>query len=158
MAALRWVGAALLVLAGTGAGLAAAAGESEKRRRMYAFRSFLQWLLTEIQYCAAPADLLLELAAQNGAFAQQGAAGHRPEKFADLPVPEAFSPALRGELRDILCQLSSAPRAVGCTALRRAAELCRAEEAEQREKERAAQRLYPRLGACAGILAALLLL
>lgn len=157
MVALRIVGTLMLALAGFGTGWLAAAGIREQREQLYRFRSFLQWLLTEIQYRSQPAAALLAQACQNNEYRILGFPSIC-SRFDELPVPQGYTPALRAEIRDMLSELSVAPRAVGCTGLRRVLDLCRNEETHMQERETLACRLYPRLGGCLGLLAAILLL
>ena len=131
---LRTAGALLLILAGAGGGFAAAARIGTQQRQCHAFARLLAYL----------AELL----------EAQGLAG--PELLALRP-PDCLPDALCREIAETLAAAEESPRLTACAALRRLAALCEAEADELAARAHDARRLWPRLGGCLGVLAAILL-
>lgn len=153
---LRLLGAVLLVGAGTGAGM----GVWERKRRSYttvhAFCALLEYLLAGIRYRACPCAELLRQAAADARFAPLDLTPC--EAFDALPVPAPLGEGLQGEARQILAVLGGVPCAQACALLGQLLGQCRAREKALARCAEEAGRLYPRLGFCAGVLAAVVLL
>ena len=153
--ALRLLGAALLVAAGTGGGLAVYGHRYGHWRQLHTFARLLVYLQSTLAFQPLLAEELLRHAAQYPEFSRLGLAGCR--SLAELPLPAALTPALCQEIRQGLEQLAWQPRAGACATLRRLASLCEDAAAQCRREAQAARSLWPRLGACAGVLAVILL-
>ena len=151
-----FLGAALLVLTGWGAGMAAAQRQQERWLQIHTFVRLLTRLRTEIAYRALPAGELLRELEQDGSFFGLGFMGRA--SLEELPVPDALTPSLQAEIRTGLAALSVLPREEVCRSLDRLAALCEESAAECLAKANACKTLYPRLGACLGATAAVLLL
>ena len=74
-----------------------------------------------------------------------------------LRPPDCLSDALCREIAETLAAAEESPRLTACAALRRLAALCEAEADEFAARAHDARRLWPRLGGCLGVLAAILL-
>lgn len=149
-------GSILLAGCGVGIGYGVAAVCRKRWRTVREFGRLLAYIGTAIQY-------------QNMTGAELFArASHYPEyvclhlarvtRFGELMPPAAFSSAVQRELTSDLCALESASRDVACNLLNRMEAMCSTQETDLRKAAETALRLYPRLGGCAGILAAILLL
>lgn len=152
---LRIAGFLLLVCAGAGGGFAAAAQLAENRRQAHTFARLLCRLAELLDAQATAGPELLRRAVRCGefaAFCPPGAAG-----LSDLTPPPCLPDALRAEIGENLSAAEESPRPAACAALRRLAALCEEEAAELADRARAARRLWPRLGACLGAMAAILL-
>ncbi len=152
---LKALGGGLLFLAGTGAGMAAWQRRRERWGQAQCFCRLLAYLLDAVRYQALPARDILAMAACSGAFPGLGLEGC--PCFSRLPIPPALDD-LFPELQAGLCALESAPRASACQTLEYLLEQCRAAEQKAQQEAARARTLYPRLGACLGILGAILLL
>lgn len=152
---LRLLGAVLLVTAGAGGGLAVYKRSYARWRQLHTFARMLGYLQGTLAYQPLRAEELLRRAAAYPEFARLGAAGCRT--LAELPLPGALAPALCQEVRQGLEQLAWEPRAGACATLRRLTALCEDAAAQCRREAQAARSLWPRLGACAGVLAVILL-
>ena len=152
---LRLLGGVLLVAAGTGGGVAVYARKQRQWRQLHTFARLLDYLRELLAYQALNGRELLARAARYPAFARLGVTGGGT--LAALPMPECLPAAVQLEIRQGLEQLALAPRASACATLRRLEALCEEAAAQKQEEARAARRLWPRLGACAGMLAAILL-
>lgn len=155
-AVVRLLGALLLVGACTGAGTAVWRARRRACASTHAFCALLEYLLAGIRYQACPCAELLRRAAQDARFAPLRLESCRT--FAALPVPGALGDALQGEARETLAALGGVPRERACALLGRLIGQCRAREASLARRADEAGRLYPRLGFCAGVLAAVVLL
>ena len=151
-----FLGAALLVLTGWGSGMAAAQRQQERWLQIHTFVRLLTRLRTEIAYRALPAGELLWELEKDGSFSGLGFMGCA--SLEELPVPDALAPSLQAEIRTGLAALSVLPREEVCRSLDRLAALCEEAAAECLAKANACKTLYPRLGACLGATAAVLLL
>ena len=149
---LRTAGALLLILAGAGGGFAAAARIGTQQRQCHAFARLLAYLaeLLEAQALAGPE--LLARAARCPTFSACCPAG--TAELSALRPPDCLPDAL---CREIAETLAAAPRRTAGAALRRLAALCEAEADELAARAHDARRLWPRLGGCLGVLAAILL-
>ena len=74
-----------------------------------------------------------------------------------LRPPDCLPDALCREIAETLAAAEESPRLTACAALRRLAALCEAEADELAARAHDARRLWPRLGGCLGVLAAILL-
>lgn len=151
-----FLGAALLVFTGWGGGMAAAQRQQERWLQIHTFVRLLTRLRTEIAYRALPAGELLRELEKDGSFSGLGFMGCA--SLEELPVPDALAPSLQAEIRTGLAALSVLPREEVCRSLDRLAALCEEAAAECFAKANACKTLYPRLGACLGATAAVLLL
>lgn len=151
----RVIGALLLIFAGTGGGFALCSHQAVCWRQLHTFSRLLSYLQGTLSYQALTGAELLQRAAHYPEFAQLGLAKCRT--LEDLPLPDALSDSLRMEIRSGLEQLALEPRTNACATLQRLSALTEEEAQNKREIARAARRIYPRLGACAGILTAILL-
>lgn len=152
---LRLGGALLLAAACTGAGIAAWAARRRDWQTVHTFAALLDRLRAAIRYQGAPCAQLLEQAAADERFAALGLAGCR--SFADIPLPPCLGAALQSEARQVLREIGGVPSPRAC-ALLAALGTQAAQRAEAlRRKADDAWRLYPKLGFCAGVAAALLL-
>lgn len=152
---LKLLGAAMLACAGFGAGVLKCAHLRKQAESIRCFVSLLLYMSDAIHYRALPGPTVLAMAARNPAFAQF--ALQRCRHFSELPVPPALG-ACQSELREGLRALESAGRESACRTLAHLTALCRAAEQQARQAAAQARALYPRLGACLGLLGAILLL
>ena len=152
---LRLMGALLLVAAGGGGGLAVTAHVEENRRQLHSFARLLTYRAELLDAQALTGPELLRRAAQDPAFAafcpEQG------ESLSALTPPACTPDALRQEIQSVLFAAEESPRQMACAALLRLSARCEAQAAEADTHCRDARRLWPRLGACLGALAAILL-
>lgn len=155
-AALHLLGGVLLLLTGCGGGLAVYWHQRESWQRLRTFTRLLWYLQNLLQYQNLPVEQLLAAAAQYPDFAPLGLT--HCQSLAELPIPTCMEETLRSELTAQLADLGLAPRRSVCTTLQRLCTQCEQETAKAEAKAGAARQLYPRLGACAGILVAILLL
>lgn len=151
----RVTGAVLLILAGAGGGFAFCSHLTACWRQLHTLAQLLSYLHGTLSYQALTGAELLQRAAYYPEFAQLGLTKCRT--LEELPLPGALSESLKQEIRSGLAQLALEPRTNACATLQRLAALVEEESQSRREIARAAHRLYPRLGACAGILTAILL-
>lgn len=151
----RIIGAILLVLTGAGGGFALYSHQAACWRQLHTFSRLLSYLQGTLSYQALTGAELLQRAARYPEFAQLGLGNCRT--LEELSLPGALSDSLRLEIRSGLAQLALEPRTNACATLQRLADLTEEEAQNKRENARAACHLYPRLGACAGILTAILL-
>lgn len=151
----RILGALLLVLAGTGGGLAVYTHQAACGQQLHTFARLLGYLEGTLSYQALTGAELLQRAALYPEFAKLGLANCCT--LEELPIPRAVSDSLKMEIRSGLEQLALEPRASACTTLQRLAALTEEEAQRKQSQARQAHTLYPRLGACAGILTAILL-
>ena len=120
-----------------------------------AFARLLAYLaeLLEAQALAGPE--LLARAARCPAFSACCPAG--TAALSALRPPDCLPDALCREIAETLAAAEESPRLTACAALRRLAALCEAEADELAARAHDARRLWPRLGGCLGVLAAILL-
>lgn len=152
---LRMLGALLLVAAGTGGGLAVYWHSYGRWRQLYTFARMLGYLQSTLAFQPLRGEELLRRAAKYPEFFHLGLAGCR--SLSELPLPSALPPALCQEIRQGLEQLAWEPRAGACATLRRLTALCEDAATQCQRQAQAARSLWPRLGACAGVLAVILL-
>lgn len=152
---LRFLGGILLVGAGAGSGFAVCRHRYAVWRQMYTLARLFDYLQGLLGYQALSGEELLRRAAIYPEFAQMGI--EECDNLAELPLPDALSPALRQEIAQGLAQVALEPRAGACTTLQRLRTICESVAAKQQEQLELARRLWPRLGVCCGILLAILL-
>lgn len=152
---LRFVGALLLILAGAGSGMAVYSHKYSCWRQLYTFSRFLQYLEETLTYQALTGTQLLRRAERYPEFAQIGLA--RCRELTDVPLPASMPEPLRQEVRSNLEQLAFESRTSACSTLQRMARLCEDAATEKQSEASGALKLWPRLGACLGVFAAILL-
>lgn len=149
------LGSCLLVLCGAGCGLAAAAHRQNTLRELHTFAQFLRYLSGLLGTQALPGAELLHRAARCrdfAAFCPPGA-----QALSGIRLPANLPDALRQEITQTLTLAEESPRALACAALDRLAARCDAACTQREPQARTAQQLLPRLGACLGAVAAILL-
>ncbi len=152
---IRVLGGLLLVAAGTGGGIAVYSRKYHQWRQLHTFARLLAYLRELLAYQPLNGGELLARAARYPAFARLGVG--ECGTLAALPLPGSLPPGTRQELQQGLEQLAFEPRSNACATLKRLETLCEDAAVSKREESQAARRLWPRLGACAGMLAAILL-
>jgi len=153
--ALRLLGALLLTAAGMGGGWAGARRRQRECEQAARFGNLLAYLGQLLAYQALPGTVLLARALQfTGA---DGTALAHCTTLAELPVPACLPSPLQNELHSELAALETLPRTAASDALQRLAGLCRTQAGTMQAAADEAKRLWPRLGACAGLLAAIML-
>lgn len=155
MTALRLLGALLLTAAGTGGGWAAARRRQRECEQVARFGELLAYLGQLLAYQALPAPVLLARALH--CTGRETEAWSNCTALAELPIPPCLPEPLQNELRSGLAALELLPRTAACDALQHMAGLCRAQADTMQKSADEARRLWPRLGASAGLLAAILL-
>lgn len=151
----RLVGMGMLMVAGTGAGLCLCLHKRQEWWQAHTFARLLSYMGHLLGYQRLTGSEMLRRAARYPDFRKLGVEGCND--LAGLLAPECLPEALRQEVQQGLLHLGEEPRAEAGVTLERLASLC--EEAAQRNKKEAdeASRLWPRLGACVGVLAAILM-
>lgn len=152
---LKCLGGGLLVLCGGGIGWTAARQKREIARRISAFEQFLQYVLEAIRFRSLPGAVVLTMAARHKDFSS-----FCPESitaFSQIRPPDCLDADLGDELREGLCALEAAPHQNVCDTLAHLSELCLRAGSRAQESASRAQKLYPRIGACLGLLAAIVL-
>lgn len=151
----RMLGGILLVLAGGGGGFAVYAHQYAAWRTLHTLEALFRYLQGLLSYQALTGEEMLRRAALYPEFALLF--GEKCTLLDELPLPNSVPAEIRMEIRSGLAQLAMEPRQNACRTLQRLAELS-ADTASQRKKEvQMARRMWPRLGACMGLLAAILL-
>lgn len=153
-AALRLVSTLLLCAAGGGLGLAAAQKQERRWRQVHTFARLLSYMGQTLRYLPLPADELLARAAAYPEFAAIGLADCTA--LAALPPPAALPAPKRDEVQSLLCAAGESDRTGACEMLTAAAALCEESAAEKAPTLRQAYSLWPKLGVCGGLLAAVL--
>ncbi|UYJ35342.1 MAG: hypothetical protein OGM67_03135 [Oscillospiraceae bacterium] len=154
-ALLHVAGGMLLLCAGMGCGFTAAAHIRDCQRQLHSLSRLFGYLAELLNAQALAGPELLHRAARCPEFADFCPAG--AAALADLQLPSCLPEALRCEALQTLRTAEESPRLTACAALHRLAALCEGEACSRSEQYRAAQLLWPRLGACLGVLAAILL-
>lgn len=155
MTALRLLGAFLLAATGWGAGWGAAQAARRQWRELHTFVRLLEHLRDDLICRALPGDELLASASLYPEFSPLALGTCR--SLAALPLPDALDTARQMEIRAGLQGICLAPREQAAAALERLAKLCREAEEEKHTAAGTARALYPRLGLCLGVMAAILL-
>lgn len=143
-------------MCGSGLGFVFASMDQNKWRTAHAFTRLLEYTRDAIRYRGCPAEEVLSAAAAYPEFSRLGIL--QCSRFADVAVPGVFEPAARQELKTALIALESCGRESACQTLEGMICLCRSREETLNDSARISMRLYPRLGGCMGILAAILLI
>lgn len=152
---LRSIGALLLILTGAGGGFAVYGHKLRDWQQLRTLAGLFGYLQGLLSYQAMAGDELLGWAARYPEFSMLDLDDCR--RLADLPLPAALPPVLAQEVRSGLTQLALQPRDNACATLQRLADLCGRAAEEKGKEVQAARTLWPKLGICAGILAAILL-
>lgn len=155
-AALCLIGGGLLTACGTAGGFVLATMDQNKWRTAHAFIRLLEYTRDTIRYRGCPAEEVLSAAASYPEFTCLGLA--QCHRFAEVPVPGVFEPTERQELQTDFTALESCGRESACQTLEGMLWLCRPREETLHAGACLSMRLYPRLGGCIGILAAILLI
>lgn len=152
---MRLVGMGLLVAAGTGAGICFCLHKRQEWWQAHTFARLLLYMGRLLGYQRLTGAEMLRRAARYPDFQTLGV--ETCDELAALSAPESLPEALRQEVQQGLLHLGEEPRAEAGATLERLASLC--EEAAERNKKEAedASRLWPRLGACVGVLVAILI-
>lgn len=156
MVALCLIGGGLLAVCGAGFGFILAAKDQNKWRTAHTFTRLLEYTRDAIRYRGCPAEDVLSAAAAYPEFARLGLA--QCSRFAEVAVPGVFEAAIRQELQTALIALESCGRESACQTLEGMICLCRPQEETLHASACLSMRLYPRLGGCMGILAAIFLI
>ena len=151
---LHAAGGILLLCAGTGFGFTAAARIRDGQRQLHSLSRLFGYLAELLNAQALAGPELLHRAARRPEFADFCPAG--TAALADLQLPSCLPEALRCEALQTLRTAEESPRLTAYAALHRLAALCE-EACSRAEQYRAARLLWPRLGACLGVLTAILL-
>lgn len=152
---LKFLGGGLLVLCGGGLGWTSAYRKKETALRIAAFERFLYYILESIRFRNLPGAAVLAMAARHEDFAP-----FCPEEdgsFSQIRLPDCLASQLGKELEEGLCRLETAPRQNACDTLVHLSELCHRTGLQAQDTAGQALRLYPRMGACLGLLAAIVL-
>jgi len=152
---LHAAGGMLLLCAGMGCGFTAAAPIPERQPPAPTPAPAGGYLAELLNAQALAGPELLHRAARCPDFADFCPAG--AAALADMQLPSCLPGALRCEALQTLRSAEESPRLTACAALHRLAALCEEEACSRAEQYRAARLLWPRLGACLGVLTAILL-
>lgn len=149
------LGMGLLGAAGTGAGVCFSLHKQQEWWQAHAFARLLSYMGHLLSYQRLTGAELLRRAAGYPDFQKLDVA--KCTGLTTLPVPQVLPEALRREVRQGLQHMEEEPRAEASATLERLAGLC--EDAAQENKKQAdeSRRLWPRLGACVGVLTAIVL-
>lgn len=152
---LKSAGIVLLILVGFGMGEVIGLQGMHRWHQSLAFVRLLEFLARTLRCRALPCDELLALAAM-----QPGFASFHPEScrtLQELVPPPGLAAIYGNELREGLASVETSSRSDACRTLSALATLCRRETEEQQRRCMQTRFLAPRLGACLGLLAAVLL-
>lgn len=152
----KMAGALLLTLCGVGGGMAAAARSQEHWHQVRRFAALLEYLRQAVLYRAMPAADVLAMAALRSDFADFDL--ERCGSFSQIPLPPVLQRCVGAEIQDGLRELEYAPSESACRTLQHLSSLCREIESDVGAEAALARKLYPRLGGCVGMLAAILLI
>lgn len=152
---LKFLGGCLLVCCGGGLGWTSACRIRATERQISAFIRFLQYLKESIQFRNLPGPVLLTMAARHPEF--RSFCPEPPATFSGIRPPGCLRAALETELREGLELLEHAPAQNACDTLEYLTGLCRRECTRAQDSAYKAMRLYPRMGACLGLMAAVVL-
>lgn len=152
---LKFLGGSLLVLCGGGIGWTSACRKKEEAHRIETFVRFLQYVQEAVRYRCLPGTVVLTMAAQHREFAE-----FCPDvlpAYSKIKPPACLEEHFGRELREGLQTLETTSRQSACEILDHLCEVCRYAGKQARDSAGQAQRLYPRVGACMGLLAAIVL-
>lgn len=152
---LKFLGGCLLVVCGGGLGWTSACRIRASERQMSAFIRFLQYLKESIHFRNLPGPVLLAMASRHPEF--RPFCPVQPATFSGICPPRCLRSALGTELQEGLELLEHAPGQNACDTLEYLTGLCRQECARAQDSAYKAMRLYPRMGACLGLMAAIVL-
>lgn len=150
---LHLLGMLLMVLSGGGVGVSLYWKKQENWHQIRCFVHFLEYLLLAIQYQAIPGEELLWQAAQRPEFATLQL--HGCENFAQISPPAGLAEGAKAELTQGLARLVEVPHEAACRTLEQLLVLCRRYEKEAGGMAAQARALYPKLGFCVGLMAAI---
>lgn len=152
---LKFLGGGLLVLCGGGLGWTAACRKRDNMYRITSFERFLSYILESIRFRNLPGPIVLEMAARHPEFAPFCPVNK--VSFSQIRPPDCLISNLENELKEGFCLLETAPRQNACDTLMHLGELCHRSGLQAQDAAAQALRLYPRMGACLGLLAAIVL-
>lgn len=152
---LKFLGGGLLVLCGGGIGWTVANQKRMTARRINDFERFLHYILEAIHFRCLPGTAILAMAAQHPEFA--GFCPKGVTTFSQVHLPACLNSDYGAELREGLYTLETASRQTACDTLAHLCEVCRRAGTRAQDTALHAQRLYPRMGACLGLLTAIVL-
>jgi len=152
----RCFGMILLTAAGWGGGVSLWKRKKARWQQIHTFARLLRYLQNQLEYLALSGDELLVSASAWPEFAALGI--QKCRTLQELPVPEGIEQALADEIRTELGRLGLSSRENACRSLCRLERLCAEEAAACKERAGEARSLYPKLGACAGLAAAIIFL
>lgn len=152
---LKLLGGGLLVLCGWGIGLMTANRKRNIARSIADFERFLQYVSEAIRFRSLPGAAILTMAAQHPEYA--GFCSGCATTFSQIQPPDCLAAACGAELQEGLRTLETATRQTACDTLAHLSELCRHAGRQAQETALHAQQLYPRMGACLGLLTAIVL-
>ena len=150
---LRLLGFFLMVGSGAGVGMTLYWQKRESWRQIRCFVNFLEYLLLAIRYQAVPGEELLYQASLRPEFAVLHL--QACETFAQIPPPSGLTEGAKAELTRGLAQLAEIPHEAACRTLEQLLALCRGYETEASRIASQARVLYPKLGFCLGLMAAI---
>lgn len=149
------LGKGMLVVAGMCAGMCFCLHKQQEWWQAHAFARLLSYMGHLLGYQRLTGVEMLRKAERYPDFQKLDVANCT--ELAMLPVPQVLPEALRQEVRQGLLCVGEEPRAEASATLNRLASLCE-DAAEQNKKEaEEARRLWPRLGACVGVLMAIVI-
>lgn len=151
----RLLGTGILIAVGTSGGVQACREKKRAQRELYTWYRLFSYLQQMLGYHALTGDEMLACAKDYPEFLALGL--ENCSMLEQLPLPEMLAAARRREVYSALCQLAIQPRAVACQTLQYVAELFRDAAAEKGDEVQTAEKLWPKLGFCAGALTAILL-
>lgn len=152
---LKFLGGGLLVICGYGIGWTAAKQKRKAACSIASFERFLQYLTEAIRFRRLPGNAILAMAAQHAEFAVFCPQG--TTSFSHIRPPDSLTAQYGAELLDGLHTLETAPQQIACDTLEHLCALCRQAGMQAQEATLHAQQLYPRMGVCFGLLAAIVL-
>lgn len=144
-----------MVASGIGIGMGIYTGRHLSWWKVYTFSRLLRYLASLLRYQALTGPELLRRATIYPEFVRLGV--DTCTSLGKLPVPSCLRGAVQQETRQELIRLGEKNREVACTILERLATLWEEEARQKYNEAEAARHLCPRLGACAGLLAAILI-
>lgn len=152
---LRLLGTGVLMAVGTVGGIQACRQKKQVQHQLYTWYRFFCYLQQILGYYALTGDEMLACAKDYPEFFALGL--EHCSTLEQLPLPEVLTAARRREVYSALRQLAMQPRTVACQTLQYVAELFRDAAAEKGDEIQTAEKLWPKLGFCAGTLTAILL-
>lgn len=151
----RLLGTCFLMAAGTGAGILACQHKRKGWHQLYTWYRLFFYFQQLLGYQSLTGEEMMMYAREYPEFEELQL--ENCASLEELPLPEMLTAACRKEIRSALFQLAMAPRTVARQTLAHIAELFREAAAQKDREVQAVDKLWPRLGFCAGVLAAILL-